>query len=1041
MPIRHPDPCRLAPRAPVALRAAALAVMALSCGAATALPVGGQVMQGQASIVQSGATLNVTNGSGAVIHWQGFSIGAGETVRFLQPAATSSVLNRVTGGDPSHLLGSLLSNGRVFLINPAGILVGAGARIDVAGFVASTLNLRTEDFLAGRLTFQAGATAAGVRNDGLITTPQGGQVYLVAPRVENTGTISAPGGSIGLAAGRDVQIGDTALPGVRVALPDDAAANSGRIVADAGRIGMVGALVRNSGAVSASSAVADGGRILLKASGDAIIDGAGSLAATGARGGAIDVAGERVGVLESARIDASGMNSGGAVRIGGGRRGADTDLPNARMTEVAATASVRADAGSRGDGGSIVVWADDTTRAAGSFSARGGALGGDGGFIETSGKRYLDVAGIRVDAGTAAGRPGEWLLDPTDVRIVAAGGDVNVTGGTPFQPVSNNAVSILNVATVNTAINSGTSVTVDTGGAGGTGGTGDIIFDAAGGAINVLKSSNTFSSTLNLNAFRNVIFSGGTTSFQTDAGAGTQSLTVHLNAGLGGGPANVFTGADSTVHLNATATAPVTVQVNNGKTWFGDGTTNLSGHAVVRLYDGANFATFRNNGTFNTNVTGNWWILSNPGSQLGVFNNFGTVNTSGGSVEGIFNNQPGAALNLIGAAGLSLQNAQTMQGSINLPVGSTLAISEFHGTPAAFTGTSISGGGTLASQGAAQMNLNNVAASGVTLSVAGGSTTTVSGDANRFGALSYTGGNLVINNGMLGIDGNFTVPAGVTYQNNVGWRAGGNLTNGQTITTTGRVDLIAGGALMQNGGAINGNGVAFASGGATVIDNAAVHTGTGNFAGAAGGSFFVINGGSIDGQNVNLLAGNNLRVAAGGFISAANALRARVNNDVILDAPGNPHLAAGGEIVLDLLSSGSQILLNGAPGSYSRIEALGAGPIRVNFEGRGFGGLQADGVPGIGPGIHGSGFFANSQPAILGNNLFVRYTAGLPDVCRTLPGLCRAVVEGRVGEGSAGGGRTLDDGSRAAHPADAGVGEFGGGDGSGQRRRPGVCRS
>src|SRR3990172_9212984 len=112
--------------------------------------------------------------------------------RFIQQSAASAVLNRVVGQDPSSILGALQSNGRVFLINPNGIMFGAGAQIDVAGLVASTLNLKNEDFLAGRMNFGADPTlAAAVVNQGRITASEGGRVYLIGGFVENQGVITA----------------------------------------------------------------------------------------------------------------------------------------------------------------------------------------------------------------------------------------------------------------------------------------------------------------------------------------------------------------------------------------------------------------------------------------------------------------------------------------------------------------------------------------------------------------------------------------------------------------------------------------------------------------------------------------------------------------------------------------------------------------------------------------------------------------------------------------------------------------------------------
>ena len=195
------------------------------------------MVNGSASFNQAGNLLTVTNTNGTIINWNSFSIGANETTRFNQASASSSVLNRVLANDPSVLLGTLSSNGNVWLVNPAGIMVGQGARIDVAGFVASTLNVRNEDFLAGRLNFGATPNAGSIQNYGQITTPSGGSVYLVAPAVTNNGIINAPNGEVILAAGQTVQLVDTGTPGVSVAITGAAGdvTNLGQIISEAGQ--------------------------------------------------------------------------------------------------------------------------------------------------------------------------------------------------------------------------------------------------------------------------------------------------------------------------------------------------------------------------------------------------------------------------------------------------------------------------------------------------------------------------------------------------------------------------------------------------------------------------------------------------------------------------------------------------------------------------------------------------------------------------------------------------------------------------------------
>ena len=146
-----------------------LSVIAVaSCYSAVgfAFPTGPVVMHGQAGISMQGNVLNVVNTPGTVIHWNGFSIAANEIARFQQQSASSAVLNRVIGQDPSAILGQLQSNGRVFLINPNGILFGAGARVDVSGLVASTLNISDQDFLQGRMRFTGdGAQGAVIHRD------------------------------------------------------------------------------------------------------------------------------------------------------------------------------------------------------------------------------------------------------------------------------------------------------------------------------------------------------------------------------------------------------------------------------------------------------------------------------------------------------------------------------------------------------------------------------------------------------------------------------------------------------------------------------------------------------------------------------------------------------------------------------------------------------------------------------------------------------------------------------------------------------------
>jgi len=175
-----------------------------------ALPQGGQVVAGQAGISQTDPNnMKINQGTNkTIINWQSFSIAQPEAVRFHQPGASSIALNRVIGVDPSRIFGLLSANGRVFVINPNGLLVGATGRIETAGFAASTLNMADSDFLAGNYTFtqDLNRSLASIVNKGLITATNGGFVSLIAPGVVNEGTILASLGKVYIGSGEQVTL-------------------------------------------------------------------------------------------------------------------------------------------------------------------------------------------------------------------------------------------------------------------------------------------------------------------------------------------------------------------------------------------------------------------------------------------------------------------------------------------------------------------------------------------------------------------------------------------------------------------------------------------------------------------------------------------------------------------------------------------------------------------------------------------------------------------------------------------------------------------
>jgi len=301
---------KAAPTINNALRGIAGIALLAVAGIAQANPTAPVVVSGTATFATSGNLLNVTNSTNAIINWNSFSIGVGELTRFIQPSAASAVLNRVTGQDPSAILGALQSNGRVFLLNPNGIVFGAGSQVNVAGLVASTLALSDADFLAGRLRFTGVANAGTVVNQGAITAASGGQVYLVGSGVTNSGVITAPSGEVVLAAGNSVELVDPGTPNLRVEIvaPDNEARNLSMIAAESGRVGIYAGLIHHAGTVQANTAVSQSGRILLKATRRVVLANGSLLSAAapnGGNGGFIETLAEEITVAENATISAA----------------------------------------------------------------------------------------------------------------------------------------------------------------------------------------------------------------------------------------------------------------------------------------------------------------------------------------------------------------------------------------------------------------------------------------------------------------------------------------------------------------------------------------------------------------------------------------------------------------------------------------------------------------------------------------------------------------------------------------------------------------
>lgn len=584
-------------------------IVALAQVPTQALPTGPSVVQGTAHVQRQGSQLTITNSANAVLNWQSFSIGTGASVRFEQPHSSSAVLNRILGQEPSSILGQLSSNGKVWLLNPNGVLFGRDARVDVGGLVASTMNLSDQDWARGLRHLVAderasGIAPAGVTNQGVLRASSGGRIVLAsAGGVHNEGLIEARGGEVLLAAGRSIDLADTRAPQVqlRVQAPQGEVLNLGRI--EAAAIDVQAAIVNQQGLLSAQTLSGEGGRIelhgtqrvalaagsrvsadgqgqggrvrvdagragTLLASGELSADG---LADTG-RGGRIELLGAQVGLLDGSATRASGGTRGGTLLVGGGLQGQDREVPNAQSSFVAPQARLSADATVRGDGGRVIVWSDKATRAFGRFSVQGGPQGGDGGLVETSGG-WLDARPAGVDTRAPRGRAGQWLIDPNDLTITQNGPDASISTGPVFETTADAAV--ISIATLASALNSGSNVSLATAAVGGLE-PGDIHWRNA-----TLSVAPAAAVSLTLLATRDIRLDGAVINA---SGAPLDVTLVPAGGGVGGveirnSSVSLALGSFSVSSGLGHAGLPVGVRVSNSSLLAPNGAINLTGTA------------------------------------------------------------------------------------------------------------------------------------------------------------------------------------------------------------------------------------------------------------------------------------------------------------------------------------------------------------------------------------------------------------------------------------------------------------------------------
>jgi len=389
--------------------------------------------------------------------FQDFGLSSGEIANFLSNPQIRNILSRVVSGNASIINGLIQvsgGNSNLFLMNPAGIVFGANASLNVpASFTATTatgigfagdqwFNVFSESnyqTLIGDPTQFAFdlAQPATLINGGNLAVSEGHNLTLLGGSTINTGQLTAPGGTITMAAVPESNRVRISQSGQLLSLEIVPQTNVNGEIEPIDPLDLPKLLTGTDESVDTGLTVTDTGQVQLQESGITVPTEAGVAIASGTLdvfhespgvdSQSVNVFGNKVGVFD-ATINASGMYGGGTVRLGGDYQGQGSGF-NASQTLVSENSVITADAGVQGTGGEVFVWADEVTGFYGTISARGGTEVGDGGFIEVSGQELLIFTGY-ADAGALNGQPGTLLLDPKNITI----GDTNAPLTELFNP-------------------------------------------------------------------------------------------------------------------------------------------------------------------------------------------------------------------------------------------------------------------------------------------------------------------------------------------------------------------------------------------------------------------------------------------------------------------------------------------------------------------------------------------------------------------------------------------------------------------------------
>jgi filamentous hemagglutinin family protein len=411
-------------------------------------PTGGTVAQGAATFNTSGSQFTVTTSGNTFINWQSFNIAAGQTTTFVEPSSSSVVWNNINDPNPSQILGNINANGYVVLQNQYGFYVGGQASLTTHGLVMTTASTPAPNFSSGGAwSFNAPAPTAQIINYGQIHITGGGSAFLIANDIENNGTISAPGGKIGLYAGEQVLVSsspDGRGLSAKVTLPEGSVDNEGNLIADGGTIFAQARTVNQNGLIQANSVQNVNGTIELVAS-DAVSLGDNSV---------ISVHGDNIGASSGGNVTIKSGNTfsdqvGSVIDISGGSHGGNGGQVEISALEMSSIeSSINGQAAVGFTGGKLTIDPTDITLDA-TYEATLNTMIDNGlsqislqadDNIEVS--SLWNLADLTVSGLLTLTAGNNIILDPGAGIVAGNNWSVNLAAGTAFAPTATHPVPV-----------------------------------------------------------------------------------------------------------------------------------------------------------------------------------------------------------------------------------------------------------------------------------------------------------------------------------------------------------------------------------------------------------------------------------------------------------------------------------------------------------------------------------------------------------------------------------------------------------------------